>query len=73
MCFLFLYAKGLYFLLLVIFLFAVSTSVNLVLLISENKYLVKLLLDSSDTSWIHTLEHILHRLRKSELLLVHDN
>ena len=41
-----------------IFLLTIFTSVNLILLISQNKHLIQSLLDGSDTAGIFTSDHV---------------
>mgnify|MGYP001702059414 CR=1 FL=1 len=41
-----------------VFLFAIFASVNFVLLIGKNKYLVKALLDGSDAAWVLTFDDV---------------
>ena len=55
-----------------VFLFAIFASVNFVLLIGKNKYLVKALLDGSDASGVAAFDDVLDLFGKYQFFLLYD-
>ena len=55
-----------------VFLFAIFASVNFVLLIGKNKYLVKALLDGSDAARVLAFDHVDNLLRKTKVFLLNN-
>ena len=55
-----------------VFLLTIFTSVNLILLICQNKHLIQSLLDGSDTAGIFTSDHVYNLLRKTKVFFLND-
>lgn len=55
-----------------VFLLAVLAAVHLLPLVGEEEYLIKLLLDGGDASWIFAFDYVGYGLRECEFLLL-DN
>ena len=55
-----------------VFLLTIFTSVNLILLICQNKHLIQSLLDGSDTAGILTSDHVYNLLRKTKVFFLND-
>ena len=55
-----------------VFLLTIFTSVNLILLICQNKHLIQSLLDGSDTAVILTSDHVYNLLRKTKVFFLNN-